>query len=199
MHLQFDFPRLGVRRLFVPRRRDAARCKRREIPCRMAPLWLLWGKDSPNGGRRTEEVANICITAIISSAARRSMNIRALTARRNALDAARSDLFAHIIFVVLRRRRAERLRFPEGVAIRCMFANTFSAARRSMNIRALTAGGGVLEAARGDLFAHTILAAILQRGGDLPANDRGGCNGCKIAIANVLARHPSACSFYEMP
>ena len=108
MHLQFDFPRLGVRRLFVPRRRDAARCKRREIPCRMAPLWLLWGKDSPNGGRRTEEVANICITAIISSAARRSMNIRALTARRNALDAARSDLFAHIIFLVLRRRCAER-------------------------------------------------------------------------------------------
>ena len=39
---------------------------------------------------------------------RRSMNIRALTARRDALDAAQQDLFAHIIVLALRRRRAER-------------------------------------------------------------------------------------------
>ena len=98
----------------MPRRRDAARCKRHEIPCRMAPLWLLWGEVPPNGARLTEEVAIICITAIISSAARRLMNIRALTARRDAPDAARQDLFAHIIFVVQRRRRAERRAICRG-------------------------------------------------------------------------------------
>ena len=90
-------------------------------------------------------------------------------------------------------------RFAERVAIRCMFANTFSAARRSMNIRALTVGGGVSEAAQRDLFAHTVLAVLLQRGGNLSANDRGGCNGCKIAIANVLARHPAHVLFMRCP